>query len=1229
MTPDELREIIQLDEGPKLDFKREYNLQKTPPSEADKNEWRQYREVKWNELAIDLMALANGSYWTVDQTAYLIIGVADEPSSDGTRELFDTSYLDEITEKSLLEMIEKRLTPPIRDIGLNRIELDNKTITVIEIPPTPYIYRLSQTLYCPEVRNFQEWKKTKRKSKENAGTAYIRMGESNAIGIPDEEDLKAIEDEKKRVLGIGSEFAPYEIHPSEIALDTTFVFPDGEFKQSLAVLDEKRILWILGQTGVGKKTWALHLAQAYFRKNKSISRILRIPHNDFWDFVARKAARKMEPISNTILIVPEALGRSVFDRDNLNDDLDFLDTIYRNGNFLILTSPDSIFEQAIRETRLSEQDWYDPEKLFTLSQSTYDLNDKFQFFLNLVEFAHGVKETISDEQRRWAYELSEHPVSVRADDRSPGIPLEESKRFRKLLEEKWLPVDISNFVSQELPKANNPEDISISINLEIDVENRVHRWFADLDSSEQVFLLVFTLLNELPEEDIWEKYKLIVSSLREFDQRLACLPIGIARQRVAPYVSEHGPLKFSNPAIQSAVESEIARYYQEYFIEILPLLQKWAMPEELKKEKDKESREQMLKATASIRDPIFRAIGSLGRYRLESFSALLDEWVDLEYGNIARTVALIIKQASADPLAYPQIVSILGRWSSDRSAKQRRWVAAYSIGEIIKTRPKPKEEFPNLYRFLLGLAKDYDSYIVSAAANAVYAISENTAFDEINQLLLALTKDDDYWTRKQLIRLLSDTIRRKKITREKALRLLEAWSKSPSIKTKRTALYILLVTQGRVKSDRPKEKAILKDAIFNDPNEFIRVLVRALRDAINKTDRSLQKALQRSLLVLLGKPEEVNAPLLSALLGLELRAGRREFDSDQFLSQELKDLVPLWSEIDPTIPDVVISKLEQHVEWRIETSLGELSQILETPTKTVPSLEDISITLQEKIADPNQTLIIWLALGQLIDASTDEDLSKLANIFLGADLRAEGLVDALISNAKDHQNTSIDRLLSNINRLQEQRQNDLYRNLWNLLRENEPIQFIDNLEKQLNKVNRKLVMNSLEELAEFPPSPNGHRHKLVDLLAEAIMNPQLSSDLPNLLQSAQERPKIDELLVAVYMSVLHRNRFPLPLPYIKILNIRNAIFMDIVHRGLGTPKSNEQTKNALKTIFDHMVYKRWTRVPMITKLADSLSELSITQEDAEQRLAFLAEVTNDVIGVKSVILSKGRWNYSQ
>jgi len=145
MTPEELKIIISQPESPKLDFKREYKLNKTPPTDTDKQTWIKFINGQWDEFIKDILALTNGNVGTANQSGLLVIGADDDLLPDGTRELYDTSYLN-LTEQQILDKVNGACNPPVPNIQCEKVPLDGKNIFVITIFPSPYVHETTRDL---------------------------------------------------------------------------------------------------------------------------------------------------------------------------------------------------------------------------------------------------------------------------------------------------------------------------------------------------------------------------------------------------------------------------------------------------------------------------------------------------------------------------------------------------------------------------------------------------------------------------------------------------------------------------------------------------------------------------------------------------------------------------------------------------------------------------------------------------------------------------------------------------------------------------------------------------------------------------------------------------------------------------------------------------------------------------------------------------------------------------
>src|SRR5438309_11562100 len=113
MTPEELRYLLSQSEGLKLDFKREYHLDKTPPPGIDGQLWTKFVAGQRHEFIKDILALTNGNVGTADQPGYLIIGAGDDKliQPPEERPLFDTRSF-QISSSDVLQLINAACHPP-------------------------------------------------------------------------------------------------------------------------------------------------------------------------------------------------------------------------------------------------------------------------------------------------------------------------------------------------------------------------------------------------------------------------------------------------------------------------------------------------------------------------------------------------------------------------------------------------------------------------------------------------------------------------------------------------------------------------------------------------------------------------------------------------------------------------------------------------------------------------------------------------------------------------------------------------------------------------------------------------------------------------------------------------------------------------------------------------------------------------------------------------------------
>jgi len=162
METEELKEIIKAGENSKVDFKRQ---------------WYEKDDLN-KEFIKDMLALANGSVHTIEETAYLIIGITDDK-----REFFDFQYSFKSLEKlkqQLLTQLNNYAQPEFLSLEIEWVELEEEQeVLVLSVLPHGRLISLSKDLQL-------------KRNSDKKGTTYYRVGEDIRVA-----SVEVIEDFKK------------------------------------------------------------------------------------------------------------------------------------------------------------------------------------------------------------------------------------------------------------------------------------------------------------------------------------------------------------------------------------------------------------------------------------------------------------------------------------------------------------------------------------------------------------------------------------------------------------------------------------------------------------------------------------------------------------------------------------------------------------------------------------------------------------------------------------------------------------------------------------------------------------------------------------------------------------------------------------------------------------------------------------------------------------------------
>lgn len=822
MSPDELQKILSQREGLKLDFKREYKLNDMPPVGANEQQWNVFVKGQWDEFIKDILALANGNIGTAEQAGVLVIGADDKLLPDGTRQLHDASYL-QLTPQQILAKVNSACDPPIPDIQCEHVLLDAKNIFVITIPPTPYVHETTRQLEktkAAEDETTGRFIKSLPDKTYTARTAFVRRNEDIFPATDDERQaLKADKSPETVVVSSATlvldEFAVPKSERERI--QSIFSRPRG-YNHADDILRQGHMLWVTGPSGVGKRTLSLALAM-----EQPDRPIYSIPRFANWSQLDDAG------VSQATIILPDALGAVRFEREKLESEFADLEKVLMKENLIIITSPDDVFADAARETRLIERiAKATSSHPFSLDAESYDYKSKVQVFRKMTNYAHDVTGIISDDQQKWALELLESVEG--SEGQSVGANKARNRGlFQRLMQESWLPIDIERFVLVSLPSARRSNDVFDLLRRDADIDSRVHSWFVALDDSSRCFMLTLALFAGLGSEELWDKHKEIVTTLRKLDPTLSIFPLGILRQRTTPYVTEDGQVDFINPRVYKAVVNELAKNYREYFIELIPLFRKWSIPD-LPRSMTKEERDERIAQTADIRNSIARMVGEVGKYGVEDITEILTAWATHSLGGIGITAGIALRQTAMDPASAQYALNLLHDWSADFTseyARFLRWASASAMWRIASIKSRfDLSDFA--LRHLQRLAKDSDDYVVSSAAHAFRMIGRTVPIESMSPTLTRLAKESEVFTRQQVALAVDESARQ---NRESAYNLLDVWASMQQTNVHWTAIYTLLIGHNISRVERYPRLAKLMQI---DAVEFADALQAALGDEANK-----------------------------------------------------------------------------------------------------------------------------------------------------------------------------------------------------------------------------------------------------------------------------------------------------------------------------------------------------------------------------------------------------------
>lgn len=548
-------------------------------------------------------------------------------------------------------------------------------------------------------------------------------------------------------------------------------------------------------------------------------------------------------------IIPDALGTIRFERENLDSELRYLERL-QESHLLILTSPTEVFEEADQESPLRTK----INTPFVLAADSYDKSKKVEIFRNCLQSALDSAK-ITHQQHKWVVE------KLLQGDRQP---LQLDQDFARRLVD-WLPIDIYRYVFASLPDALVEGQVYDLLRQNADMESRMKTWFVGLEESTKAFILTLVLFANQPMPLIWESHKQIAYSLRQFDNNLAVLPLGILRQRAAPYVTGNGVIDFINPRVYQGVLQEVAMNYREYFLDCLELFQKlsWYQTKI-------DGQDQM-----EVRKEFATFVGEVGRHGLRDVEPILVDWANQSNKQVAKSVGAALEHTARDARNAPAIYELLDSWLNQRGEDDASANLRRCVGTVIwrVTTPKSRPEYIGWALRLVGkMAWDRRIEVADSAAFALLKMSRFIPLQRMRSTLTSLAR------RKNMnYRYVAWGLNEQAGQDEaQVVSLLETWLSLENPERHNVAYYALLTGDKLPKTVRTR---LLQQAIISETQQstFTTTLFRTLRDSRDedkRNARAAQEAFTQAVNSLEAVPDRVGAAIILDALQ------RRERDSN-------------------------------------------------------------------------------------------------------------------------------------------------------------------------------------------------------------------------------------------------------------------------------------------------------------------------------------------------------------
>lgn len=302
------------------------------------------------------------------------------------------------------------------------------------------------------------------------------------------------------------------------------------------------------------------------------------------------------------------------------------------------------------------------------------------------------------------------------------------KNIDKIISELRFPHNIEHFVNEHLQEVKDEDSLLMAINEAKEIDKFIENWFCNLPQEEKYVLFTIALYDGFTEEEFRKVYEKVYKILRaKYVPELTFTDIKKIRGDISSYITSFGNIAFRHPSYRNGVLRGIEDKYFEIATAVLTEL-------------SRDSNWMVRLVSAS-------SLGDLSKIYLEKKqkASPLSEDGYAHWSVKPDKILPVLETLAADPI-----------WNI-------RWVAASSLGEIVKRLPK------KVIPILINLIQDKEWHVRQMAAISLRGVIKKH-YDELIPVFEKLSQDENQNNRWIAINALCDII---EIKRDVVVPLLE------------------------------------------------------------------------------------------------------------------------------------------------------------------------------------------------------------------------------------------------------------------------------------------------------------------------------------------------------------------------------------------------------------------------------------------------------------------------